>query len=209
MKRIVLSTIIILSAITFINWRTPETTVEGNQKHKVNFSGKLITHQGEEYVVDNISIEGKYKQITTYDKPVKHAKAVYNAESKRREIQLDFNPKTDLTATKIDLSEIKELQVPEPNTIWIYQKKKKHRKIKFTEVTIISKSNTKRSYLLERKTKIYCDEIDEAGPFEKVVPLPAIDRLIIEGYSFRDGMVGGATGSKTPVKPPRTPARPA
>ncbi len=201
MKRILLVAISAISIITLVNWRGPEATVEGNSKHKVNFSGKLITHQGEEYSVDNISIGNKYKQINMYDKPSKHAKAGFNTESKRREIQLDTNPKTDLTVTKIDLSEIKELQIPEPNTVWIYQKKKKHRKLKFTEVIVISKSDTKRHYILERKTKIYCDEIDKAGPVEKIVPLPAIDRLIIEGYSFRNGVVGGAQATKPAAAP--------
>ena len=67
---------------------------------------------------------------------------------------------------------------------------------------VISKSGTKHPYLLERKTKVYCDEIDTAGPVEKVVPLPAIKSLIIDGYSFRGDMVGGAQASKTkPVQP--------
>ncbi len=203
MKKIVLLVISIISIVTLINWRAPEPTVEGDLKNKVNFSGILITHQGEKYNIDNISVAGKYKQITMYDKPSKYPKAVYKAESKRREIQLDINPITDLAATKIDLSEIKELQVPEPNTTWTYQKKKKHRILKFTEVIIISNSDTKRHYLLERKTKIYCDEIDEAGPLEKIIPLPAIDRLIIEGYTFRNSVVGGtATKKPKPIKMP-------
>jgi len=94
------------------------------------------------------------------------------------------------------------------------KRKKKHRILKFTEVIIISNSDTKRHYLLERKTKIYCDEIDEAGPLEKIIPLPAIDRLIIEGYTFRNGVVGGATTAKSesikmPLQPtPTAPEKP-
>ena len=194
--------ITMVGVVTLINWRGPEPTVDGNLKHKVNFSGTLTTHQGAKYNVDNISFDRKYKQITMYDKPSEDPKAVFNKESKRQEIQLLVNPSTDYIATKIDLSETSEIQVPSPDTIWIYQKKKKHRKLKYIEVIVISKSNTKHHYLLERKTKVYCDEIDTAGPVEKIVPLPAIKSLKIDGYSFRNSIVGGAQAPKTkPVKP--------
>jgi hypothetical protein len=43
-------------------------------KQPVNFSGKLTTHQGQEYNVNNISIEGKYKHIPMYDKPMQQPK---------------------------------------------------------------------------------------------------------------------------------------
>lgn len=201
MKRIMIGAISTIAVITLINWRAAEPTVEGDLKHKVNFSGKLITHQGEEYDVDNIALGGKYKQIVMYDKPTEHKKPTYNAETKRTEIKLTVNPITDYVATRIDLSEVSELQVPEPNTYWTYQKKKKHRILKFTEIIVISKSNTKRNYLIERKTKLHCDEIDAAGPVEKVVPLPAISRLIIEGYTFRNGVVGGAAAPKETQQP--------
>lgn len=41
-------------------------------KQPVNFSGTLTTHQGQEYIVDNISIDTKCKQIPMFDKPVNH-----------------------------------------------------------------------------------------------------------------------------------------
>ncbi len=202
MKKISIYIITIVGAATLINWRGAEPTIDGNLKHKVNFSGTLTTHQGATYDVDNISFDRKYKQITMYDKPSEHPKPIFNKESKSQEIQLNVNPFKDYIATKIDLSETGKIQVPSPGTIWVYQKKKKHRKLKFTEVIVISKSNTKHHYLLERKTKVYCDEIDAAGPVEKIVPLPAIKSLKIDGYSFRDSIAGGAQAPKT--KPVQT-----
>lgn len=162
------------------------STATKDLKQPVNFSGTLTTHQGQEYTVDNISIYGKYKQITMIDKPMQHADAVVNTDSKQKEIKLEVNPNTDFSKTYIDLEEVKEISVPFPQTIWIYQKKERHQKLEFIEVEVITKSDTKTSYLLEVKTPIYCDVIDTAGPQEKTVPLSALKTLTIEGYTYRD-----------------------
>lgn len=153
-------------------------------KQPVNFSGTLTTHQGQEYIVDNISIDTKCKQIPMFDKPVNHAEPVLNNDTKQQEIKLTSNPADDLT--KIDLSEVNQINVPTPNITWYYQKKEKLPRQEFIEVEVITKSNTKRSYLLNPKTPIYCDEIDPAGPQEKTVLLLALKTLTIEGYTYRD-----------------------
>jgi hypothetical protein len=187
-------TLVLISALLSINtthcWGSSQSNIAGDLKHDVNFYGKLITQQGQEYSVNNISIQGKYKQIVMYDKPIKHAEPALNSETKQLEIKLDVNPSTDLSNAGIDLSEVSEIIVPSPNTIWFYQKKDRQQKLEFIEVDVISKSNTKRSYLLERKTRINCDEIDAAGPQEKNVPLSALDKLIIEGYSAKISVSG-------------------
>src|SRR5260221_961907 len=155
-------------------------------KQPVNFSGKVTTHQGQEYVVDNISINGMYKKIPMYAKPATHAESVMSPTTKHLEIKLDGNPATDFVKATIDLEELKEIQVPTPDTVWYYQAKEHQQKIEYIEVIVITKSNTKSSYLLERKTPIYCDGIDAAGPQEKIIPLVALKTLTIEGYTYRD-----------------------
>src|SRR5579872_1877192 len=72
-----------------------------------------------------------------------------------------------------------------PNILSCSQQQDRLQKIEFLEVDVTTNSDTKRSYLLERKTRISCDEIDPAGPQEKHVPLAALDKLVIEGYSAR------------------------
>lgn len=153
-------------------------------KQPVNFSGRLTTHQGQEYVVDNISVDTKCKQIPMYDKPLNHTEVVTNNDTKQQEIKLDDNPADDIT--KINLDDVSQINVPFPHIIWYYQKKERHPRQEFIEVEVISKSNTKRSYLLDPKTPIYCDEIDKAGPQEKTVRLVALKALTIEGYTYRD-----------------------
>ncbi len=90
-------------------------------KQPVNFSGKLTTHQGQEYIVDNISINNLYKQIPMYDKPSAQIESTLNKDTKQREIKLEADPADDIT--KIDLNEISQIQVPSPETIWYYPTK--------------------------------------------------------------------------------------
>ena len=77
---------------------------------------------------------------------------------------------------------------PKPDVIWSYQKEAHYGKRKFIEIVVISKGKrkTKARYLIERKARLYCDEINEAGAQEKVVQLPALDYITIEGYAFRE-----------------------
>jgi hypothetical protein len=188
MKRV---TFLIITAISILclNFNTPEPTIGGNIKQAVNFYGTLFTHQGEEYKVDNISIDGKYKQITMYDTPRQPSKPVLNPETKQKEIILKVNPKNNFITSKLDLNEIAEIQVPNPTILWVYKKNGKGRRLEFLEVTIVSNNNkkTKNSYLLSSDTKIQCDGIN-AGSIEKTIPPSAIKKLVIEGYSLRDAM---------------------
>ena len=162
------------------------STTAKNLKQPVNFSGKLTTHQGQEYVVDNISIDNKCKQIIMYAKPATHTEPVMNKDSQHLEIKLDDNPATDFVKGTVDFDETAEIQVPSPNTVWYYQKNEHQQKIEYLEVVVTTKSNTKNYYLLERKTPVYCDGIDTAGPQEKIIPLSALKTLTIEGYTYRD-----------------------
>lgn len=183
--------LIIISALLQVHttdcWGSSKSNVAGDNKQDVNFSGKLTTQQGQEYVVNNISIESKYRQIIMYDTPVKHADVVMNAETKQSEIKLDVNP-SDLSDVQIDLSEVNKIRIPHPNTVWVYQKKERSQRLEFIEVLVTT--SKERSYLMERRTKIYCDEIDAAGPQEKRVPLAALDTLTIDGYSAKINVSG-------------------
>lgn len=178
-------TLLTLLPMNPINGQWSSTTGK-DLKQAVNFSGTLTTHQGQEFIVDNISIHNKYEKIPVIDKPLNHAEEIANTETKQREIKLEANPNIDFTKTNLDLNEIKQISVPSPQTIWIYQKKERHQKLEFIEVEVTTKSDTKTAYLLEAKTPIYCDAVDSAGPQEKTVPLSAMKTLTIDGYTYRD-----------------------
>lgn len=180
----------IIMALTLGNWGNSETSIDGDKKQQVNFYGSLLTHQTDRSIsVDNISIGGKYKQIPMIEKPTSTQNPAASTPSKtsRSEIALSVDPKTDLVTTKIDLNEVSALQVPNPHTIWTYQKENMYRKVEFLEVIVVSNNEqkTKAHYLLEARTKIYCNEVNDAGPIQKEVPLAAINTLKIDGYKFR------------------------
>lgn len=163
------------------------STAAKDLKQPVNFSGRLTTYQGQEFVVDNISINGKYTKIPMPLKPKENlAEPVLNSDTKKYEIKLTANPNTDFLKRDLDLEEINEISVPSPDTIYVYQKKERSQKIEFIEVNVTTKSNTKTSFLLETRTPIYCDGVDSAGPQETTVPLSALKTLTIEGYTYRD-----------------------
>lgn len=180
----------IIIALTLGNWGNSETSIDGDKKQQVNFYGSLLTHQTDRPLpVDNISIGGKYKQIPMIEKPTatQNSTAAASSKTSRSEIALNVDPKTDLVTTKIDLNEVSALQVPNPHTIWTYQKENMYRKVEFLEVVVVSNNEqkTKAHYLLEARTKIYCNEVNDAGPIQKEVPLAAINILKIDGYKFR------------------------
>jgi|GEM_PF-1066023 len=167
------------------NWKSSGSgNGTDDEKQGINFYGTLTTHQGQKDTVDHILIEGKHKDIVMYDAPVKHAQEIFNQKTKQTEIKLDENPITDFMKSKMDLNEVKHLKVPNPNTVWVYQKEKKYQRIEFICVEITTKeNNTSQLYLLERKTHLSCNALDN-GTQKKDVPLSAIDTLTIEGYSF-------------------------
>jgi hypothetical protein len=155
-------------------------------KQPVNFSGRVTTYQGQEFNIDNISINGKYAKISMPLKPENLPAAELNSETKKYEVKLSENPNTEFLKRDVDLEETSEIKVPSPDTIYVYQKKERSQKIEFLEVEVISKSNTKYSFLLESRTPIYCDGIDSAGPQETTIPLSALKTLTIEGFTYRD-----------------------
>ncbi len=160
------------------------STTAKDLKQPVNFSGKITTHQNQEFVVDNISIYGKYTKIPMALKPENLSEGELNPETKQYEVKLETDPNT--VKRDIDLDETSEIKVPSPNTIYTYHKKERGKKLEFIEVEVTSKSNTKYSYLLDPKTPIYCDAVDSAGPQETTVILSALKTLTIEGYTYRD-----------------------
>src|SRR5438552_3260822 len=106
------------SLMTTSNWKSSGSAGDEDKQH-VNFYGTLTTHQGQADTVNHILIEGKHNDIVMYDAPVKHAQGVFNAKTKQTEIKLDENPITDFVHSKIDLSTISSIQVPDPNIVWV------------------------------------------------------------------------------------------
>lgn len=106
------------------NWGSNASS-NANDKQTISFYGTLTTHQGQAETVDQILIENKHNDIIMYNAPVKHEKANFNEKTKQTEIKLDANTVTNFIKSSIDLSKTSMIKVPEPTTIWVYQKRKK------------------------------------------------------------------------------------
>lgn len=187
MKHIALITISLFLFPTLLstsNWGASGTSTK-NENQQINFYGTLTTHQGQTDTVDHILIEGKHNDIIMYDAPIKHNEEKFNSRTKQTEIKLNENPVTDFVKSKIDLDKTSTIKVPQPTSIWVYQKEKKHQRQEFLLVQITPKeSNEPKDYLLEQKARITCNSINKNDSQKKEVPLAAIDTLTIEGYSF-------------------------
>lgn len=190
------------AVICCINWGGEETSVEGRKKGPVNFYGNLKTYNNNKQInVENITIARAYKQIPFYGVPNNIERLLQAPEGMETRANTQYyklleDPKCrdglcTGTITKIDLSEVAEIKVePEDRTkLFIYQRKPGARKILYAKVTIISKDpgRTKNSYLIETNRRLICDEVNQAGPMEKEIPLRAIEALNIEGYRLREG----------------------
>jgi hypothetical protein len=158
-----------------INWGQ-NNSVEGRTKHKLNFFGTVTTVQDKSFPVENISIARLFQNIPVYEVPT---------QSEPQELTSD--PRKGIVS-KLDLSEIARISVPAPHKFWMYKTRKGLRNIKFILINVISKDpqQTERSYIIETNRNLMCDEKNDAGPIEKIVPLPALKTLTIDGYHYRD-----------------------
>ncbi len=172
-------------------WGSDETNIHGDKKQAINFYGVLTTQQDKQYTVDNIAIGRETKHIRMYEMPdMEHTHPEKKSDDDTNNeviIMLEQDPK-DGIVTKIDLSEVAEITVPHPDTVFRYQKRTGSRKVDYIEVVVVSNDTvkTKNSYLLDLGRKLTCDQRNEAGPIEQEVPFKAIESLVIKGYSYRD-----------------------
>lgn len=177
MKVFVKKSLLLLIVLIVANWSSDQTTVDinGAKKNKVNFYGVLHTINGEIYSVENISIGRIYKQIPVYEKP---------ETPNDQQGTLENDPKKGII-TKLDLSEIQEIYVPQSTKTWHYQQKDGARKTDYIEIKVNQKGLIS-TYLIDINRKIMCDQISPSGPIEKEVPFNSLDRILIEGYRQRD-----------------------
>lgn len=191
MKHVKNSGFVVLGALfIFIlaNWGA-ETSQAGRPKPAINFEGILTTEQEEALRVENITFNGKYKQIPMYDAPSgakaleKEKSAILNEKTGHKEVILRKHPKNNFVLTKVDLSEVSKINVMS-DPLYVFEDKEKKRRTVFLKITLVlhDQKKTPKSYLVEDGHKLFCDEKNEAGPLEKEVPLSAIKELVISGF---------------------------
>lgn len=162
--------------LILVNWSSQDSTVSGNRKHRINFYGKLETYEGNIYNVENISIGMKYKQICFFEAPKKLP----------HDFILTKDPRKGFIS-KIDLAEISKLSVPRPYLKFTFKKGTIKREYIEVIITFKDKEKTERTYLIDPRIKIECDEKTNAGPIEmESLSFTALKKLTVEGYSYRE-----------------------
>lgn len=158
----------LISQDTIKAWGTSELNIGGEKKQRTNFFGCLKTYQGLAMAVDNISIDMRQRaDIRVYVKPnIENTIKDFDQDDSLgdfNEIRMAIDPMASFIEIRLD--RIRQIRVLDNQTIWTYVRKGHRQTQKFIEIIIVLKgsSNSERSYLIETKSKIYCDGIDDAG----------------------------------------------
>ncbi len=187
------------------------------ETEKTAYFGKVTTRQGNVLKLTNIKVgrdrnSAIIKQIPVYEVPKEHAAPALISGTNNQEIILTVEPETQLYKKFIDLNEIQSVTVPEPSIIWTYRKPGQYGKTEYMEI-VFGKPENEEHYLIDRRMKLFGDAIQtEAqkelseenepelkkrktefpvkGPEESEVPLPAIQKVEVEGYYIKQE--GGA-----------------
>ncbi len=156
----------VLSSLLLAQFSSQQSST-GHEKPNVNFFGELKDQSGNTYNVENITISGLYKQVPFYKVPPRPT----------------MNP--DTNTTRIDLEEIYQISVPYKGDVPKTYTLNKREYIEI-EVTYNDSVKTKSSYIIEKRRKLYCDQLSDAGIIQKELSFEAVDYLIIKGHREHD-----------------------
>lgn len=156
--RLVKLTIIISTFLLCSHFSSQKTSTDGREKPSTNVWGMLTDTTNHSYRVENITVSGRFHDIAVYQRPT--------------------NPQTnpDINTTRLNLCEIYEIRIDTPTVLQFNNRD-------YIEITVVSNDTrrTQNRYIIERLRKLFCDEINEAGPIEKELSFLAVRRLEIQG----------------------------
>lgn len=190
MKKVILSSFCICTILVIANWGKQSSDLSGDNKHRINFYGKIITigNQDQEKEIENISIDNIFKQIPFYVSPTTFTKDI-----NPKDHTLTANPRDILQDVRIDLSEIKSIETKREDSnpvIWEFRDNKSGQKDKatseFVEIIVTSNDKTKNNYLIELRKNVNFDEKNPAGAIESKINFKGLSKLSIDGYTDRE-----------------------
>ena len=201
MKKLMCYFSFMLGALIVINWGAKQQNiVSGNNLHRINFFGTIITfaNQDKETKVDNISIENLIKQIPMYEAPTSHTK---NIDPKTHIIKA--NPKDILPQKFFDLRETGQIETKREAgnpVIWKYMEVERNaagtstlkEKRNYIELIVTPPKGPgaplpkKKNYLVESRQLLRYNEVSPAGPIESKLNFKGLLQLTIKGYTDRE-----------------------
>lgn len=198
-------TISFVSLLICGGWGSQESSIDGSKKPVLNFQATLVTQANQTLKIENILIGGMLDNIQVYDSSI-------TPEMSRASTCLVNDP-TKGIGTTLALENIFQIEVPEPEVTWYYEKRtdgprctqtklNDFEKNNFIEIIITSNNDqkTKHQYLISTQKTIHCNEIGDPSP--KQIPLSAIRLLTISQPPIAREAEKYKNGSCTPAEKP-------
>ena len=126
------------------------------ERPDVNIYGCLVDCNGKRTNVNNITINGRLRDVPVYAKPCDE----------------EINP--DVNTTRLNLVDIAEIKSVSPNTLTFSKRE-------YVEITVVY-NNAQRSstcYIIDKRRKVFCESVEGCADME--VTFQALSRLIIQG----------------------------
>lgn len=143
---------------------SPRST-DDRQKPETNIYGVILDTSGRRTNVENITINGRLKDVPVYAKPA----------------DPDINP--DVNTTRINLTGVCSIRLLSPQ-LFTFSKRE------YVEIEIIFNDpmRTRNTFIIDKRRKVYCDSVDGSAPME--LSFQAISVLNIQGHKPQTGEVG-------------------
>jgi hypothetical protein len=152
----------------------------------INFYGTLTIYASDPKKVDHILFWNEQAKVAVFEVPTEITTTVQS--DREQEIVLKSNPADSGASATIELKDLSLLHCPTPNMIFTYQKETSHSKTEFILMEISFMDHTKRTYFVEKMSKMHCREITQnnGNGIKLEVPIKAIQSLQIDGHWITD-----------------------
>lgn len=164
MKSCIRPLALVSTSLLLINWGSGDTNVDGRAKPTINFYGTIQDNTAAIFTAENITIGGQFRQISVHPLPQLDIK---NA---------DYDP--TINTALLDFAEIATIQVPNPHTTYTF----KGRNYIMIQVVSNDQAETTNNYIIELTKKVFCDQMNGAGPLERELKFIAVEKISFEGY---------------------------
>ncbi len=180
MKAILRPFALVLTSILLINWGSQDSTSSSNLKPAINFYGTIKDNTGATFNAENITIAGQYRQISVHPLPQLDQK------------NSNYDP--NVNTARLDFSEIASIVVPNPHLTYTFKNRD------YIMIEVISKDDKKErnSYIIEMNKKLFCDQLNGAGPLEREINFVAVESISFDGYKTQEQKSDAQTIQKKP-----------
>lgn len=161
-----------------------DASISADKKPAVNFSGVMLTHQGDGFVGDNVTIGGLFKKIVAHRLP---AEEYLDLDNKWLLIDPSSGGYDKTDHAEMELADIDTIEVPNPQAIWRYLKPDEQKKYnpetqqpngkEFIEIKVTKHDGNVFEYIIELSKKVKFDTLKTLSPKEVdiIADQPAAD----------------------------------